>query len=111
MTNEMAGVTRGEFDLLKDMVTATNARVENIDSYGTRGVAVVQTQLTEVVKDLSELKADVNSRFAAHEKQHELEKSERRSSRRWAIGTSIGFGAALAAILATVLDIMNHVHG
>lgn len=95
-------VTRGEFDLLKQIVTANQSRLEGIDQGGTKGVAVVQAQLLEVVKDLTELKADVNARFDAHLREHAQESADRTATRRWMIGT---FLAALAIIVTLLLNI------
>jgi translation initiation factor 2 gamma subunit (eIF-2gamma) len=95
-------VTRGEFELLKQIVASNQARLEGIDQGGTKGVAVVQTQLIEVVKDLTELKAEVNARFDAHLKEHDQEALARSANRRWAIGTFI---AALAIVVTLLLNI------
>jgi hypothetical protein len=100
-------VTRGEFDLLKSMVEANRARLEGIDQSGTKGVAVVQTQLNEVVRDLVELKAEVDKRFDAHQRQHAQEAEARIAGRRWLIGTSL---AALAIIVTLLLNITIRLH-
>jgi hypothetical protein len=101
-------VTRGEFELLKSIVASNQARLEGIDSGGTKGVAVVQTQLIDVVKDLAELKAEVDKRFDAHMRDHAQEARDRVSARRWAIGTFI---AALAVIVTLLLNITFHLRG
>ena len=98
-------VTRGEFDLLKQIVASNQARLEGIDQAGTRGVGVVQAQLVEVVKDLADLKAEVNSRFDAHARVHDQDTRDRVNSRRWAIGT---FLAALAIVVTLLLNITLH---
>ena len=100
--------TRGEFDLLRQMVTANQTRLDTIDAAGTRGVGVVQAQLVEVVKDLTELKADVNKRFDAHQNVHEQDQRDRAAGRRWLIGTLIAAVVMLTAILALAVNIATH---
>jgi hypothetical protein len=96
-------VSRGEFELLRQMVTQNQRRLEGIDQGGTKGVAVVQTQLIEVIKDLSTLAAEVDKRFDAHAHLHEQETSERVASRRWAIGTFLTVIAILVTLVAQIL--------
>jgi hypothetical protein len=98
-------VTRGEFELLKQIVQTNQARLEGIDSGGTKGVAVVQTQLVDVVKDLAELKAEVDKRFDAHMRDHAEDTKDRTAARRWAVGTFI---AALAIVVSLLLNITLH---
>lgn len=102
--------TRGEFDLLKQMLTASQTRLDGIDSSGTRGVGIVQAQLVEVVKDLAELKAGVDKRFDAHMRVHEQDLRDRASGRRWLISTLIAAVVMLAAILALAVDIAGRTH-
>lgn len=101
-------ISRGEFDLLRQIVAANQARLEGIDQGGTRGVGVVQAQLVDVVKDLAELKADVNSRFDAHQRVHDQDQRDRAAQRRWAITTAIAVLVLLAAILG--LQVSVHLH-
>ena len=101
MTDDVV-VTRGEFELLKQIVASNQARLEGIDSGGTKGVAVVQSQLVDVVKDLAELKAEVDKRFDVHMREHVQEAKDRTAARRWAIGS---FLAALAIVVSLLLNI------
>jgi hypothetical protein len=101
-------VSRGEFELLKTIVAAAGRRLDQIDSAGTRGVAVVQAQLVDVVKDLAELKADVDRRFDAHSRMHAQEAGERLAGRRWAVGTAIAALVLLVAILALTAQVALH---
>jgi hypothetical protein len=98
-------VTRGEFELLRQMVSANETRIASIDQSGTRGVGIVQQQLTDVVKDLVELKAEMNARFDAHMKTHEQDERDRVSARRYTLTTVI---AALAIIVGLLLNITLH---
>ena len=99
--------TRGEFELLKQIVTANQARIDSIDNIGTRGVGVVQAQLVEVVKDLADLKADVNKRFDDHQRVHEQDTQERAAGRRWLIGTLIAAVVMLVTILGLAINIAS----
>lgn len=113
--------SRGEFDLLRQIVAGQGQRLETIDSSGTKGVAVVQAQMTDVVKDLAELKTEVNVRFDSaakgelqwhkdHLTMHEQEKRDRVTGRRWLIGTGVAGVASMAAVLALLVDVLHHVH-
>ena len=104
-------VTRGEFDLLRTMVTQTQARVEGLDAVGTKGVAVVQAQLVDLAKDVVRLEADMGKRFDAHDRVHKDEAQARVSSRRWVIGITIAGFTALGGILSVVIEILIHLHG
>jgi hypothetical protein len=107
MTISSDAVTRGEFELLKTIVSSNQARLEGMDQVGTKGVAVVQTQLNEVVRDLVELKAEVDKRFDAHQRQHMQEQKDRIAGRRWAIATCV---AALAIVVTLLLNITVRLH-
>jgi hypothetical protein len=110
-------VSRGEFDLLRQMVGATAARVENIDGSGTKGVIVVQAQLADVVKDLAELKSDelrraheVNERFDAHARVHEQDQHDRVTGRRWLVGIGVAGIGSMGAVLTLLIDVLAHLH-
>lgn len=103
-------VTRGEFDLLKQIVSENQRRIETIDGQGTKGVAVVQAQLLDLTKDVTRLEVEVNKRFDAHDLVHKQESKDRISGRRWIIGMGIAGMSSLAAILAVVLQILVHTH-
>jgi hypothetical protein len=93
-------VTRGEFEMLKQVVSDNQARLLSIDEHGTRGVGIVQVQLNEVIKDLAELKTSFES-----------EKQMRKQSGRWRIDTVIAFMAMIAAIVLTAADLLTRSHG
>ena len=102
--------SRGEFEMLKQMVADTRARLNSIDDTGTKGVAVVQSQLTEVVKDLTELKGDVNARFNAHQVVHETDQKERRDGRRWLVGISLTGIATMVAVIGLLIGVLTRLH-
>lgn len=91
--------------MLRQMVTASQAHLDLMDAGGTKGVAVVQAQLVEVVRDLTELKAEVDKRFDVHMQMHNQDQRDRAAARRWAVGT---FVAALAIVVTLLLNITLH---
>lgn len=99
-------VTWREFEQHLAADETQKERVNAMDVQGTRGVGVVQVQVTELVKDFAELKASVQQWQGQHEQQHERELNQRVIGRRWAIGTAIaglGLLVAMAAMVATLL--------
>lgn len=85
-------------------------RVERIDQTGTRGVGVIQVQITELAKDLAELKGETNAWQASHERQHSDDVAARTMGRRWMIGSVIAGAAAAGTIIAMLADIVAQVH-
>lgn len=85
-------VTRPEFEMLARRVEDNARRIEAIDQGGTRGVAVLQLQLTDLAKDL-----------AAHEQQHNQLEARRVSGRRWAIALAVAAVAAIDGPMVTIL--------
>lgn len=106
--SEEGVISRGEFEMLRQVVASNQARMESIDSGGTRGIGVIDAKLTEVVRDLATLQSSVDSRFEAHNVLHETDRKDRISGRRWAIGTSIAIMTALIAMLALIADMWTH---
>jgi hypothetical protein len=88
-------VSRREVDQLRGEVTEIRQSVDSLKS-GNTAIAVLGTQIATVMRDLSELKADMTARFTQHEKIHEDDERARSSGRRWLIGTTI---AALGVIV------------
>lgn len=74
-------------------------RIEQMDTHGTRGVGVVQSQLADVIKDLAKLEG----RMQAHDQVHVQEARDRASNRRWMVSTAIAFLVLLVAILALLI--------
>lgn len=89
--------------MLASRVTAGEQRFDSMDRSGTRGVGVVQEQLTDLRGDVAGLMA----RMETHERNHVAEAKERLAGRRWAIGALIAF----AAILETpILYVAARIH-
>lgn len=106
----MTDITRGEFDLLKDMVAGNASRMESIDVHGTRGVAVLQQQVTELIKDLTEMKTENGTWQKSHDGEHRSDKRDRVTGRRWLIGIGFAGLAALAAVITMLFQVLSHVH-
>lgn len=96
-------VTRGEFAMLVQQVTANAARLDAIDTGGTRGIGILQQQITDLAKDVH----GVELRLEQHDRQHDEEKRERLSGRRWLMGLAFGL---LASIDGPVLAILFSHH-
>lgn len=101
--------TRREFDML---VT----RVDSMDRDGTRGVLALQAQLTDAIKDMVEIKADLlglkrdtSASFMEHGKQHQKDQEERVNGRRWLIGTALAGLMAMAAVIALLVQVVQSV--
>lgn len=90
--------TRREVDQLRD-------DLHRLDDHGTRGIGALQIQVTELVKDLADLKADVNIRFEKHEKEHADDKQNRIIARRWLAGFAITLLVALIAVIGLLIQI------
>lgn len=78
--------------MLQQTVNELYRRLEAIDQGGTRGVAVLQLQITDLAKD-----------FAGHEKLHEVAQSRALTGRRWAIALAVAAIAAIDGPMVTIL--------
>ena len=87
--------TRGEFDLLKQIITTAQMGPS---------VAVVQSQLTDLAKDVVRLEAEMDKRFDEHVRVHVQDQRDRLNGRRWMIGTVITVLVLLVAILSLVAN-------
>jgi hypothetical protein len=90
--------TRRELDQLRSDVI-------RLDEHGTRGVTVVQSQLTDVIRDVVELKAEINSRFSDHARQHERDEDQRLSGRRWALAFAVTVVTAIGGLYPLVINL------
>ena len=85
-------VSREEFAMLSRQVEDNARRLDNIDTTGTRGVAVLAVQITELAKD-----------FSRHEEKHDRADAARLTARRWLWGAVIAGIAAIDGPIVTVL--------
>lgn len=95
-------VGRAEFDMLRGAVAENVRRLDSIDQGGTRGVGVLSVQVADVIKDVAELGAQIES----HRREHEATERARVTGRRWLIGTGL---AALALVESPLLYLLAHV--
>jgi len=92
-------VSRGEFTMLANTVSENQRRLDMIDQSGTRGVGVLQVQITDLAKDIARL----DLRLDGHEHEHEVERKER-SSARWKLAALVvALFAAIEGPLITLL--------
>ncbi len=98
-TTPEAAASQRELDQLRN-------DLRRIDDGGTRGVAAVQIQLTEAIKDIADLRGDMR----AHEQVHERATAAQVTGRRWAVGATIAAGSMLIAMLGLLVDIAGHIH-
>lgn len=100
--------TRREVDQLR-------AELTRLDDHGSRGVGAIQLQLTELVKDITEVrndvanvKTDVGARFDAHHQEHQQAARDQRQGRRWLIGIGLTAVLAMCALVTMVADLLLH---
>lgn len=99
--------TRRELDRLHQADRDLRQQITDLDNHGSRGVLQLQGQVTDLIKDFTEMKLA----FVTHEQQHDEEKRERSRSRRWTIGTVIAGLCAFVAVIGLLLDLIQKVHG
>ena len=99
----MPRITRGEFGMLSQRVEDNYRRLDAMDQGGTRGVALIAQQATELVKDVSDLRQEMRDHIKVHDDEHRT----RMLTRRWVITTAI----ALMVVLETPLIYLVSVHG
>lgn len=92
-------VTRGEFDLLRGIVNDNARRLDTIDNSGTRGVGVLQSQITDLAKDVSSL----STRLDTHDREHKQDTRDRRAARWRAAALAIAVVAAVDGPTITLL--------
>jgi len=84
--------------------------VESMDASGTRGttsaVSTLAAQMSEVLKDVGQVGAELERFRSEHERLHEREHAARVVSRRWLVATGI---AAFVALETPVFYIVSHV--
>jgi hypothetical protein len=101
-----APVSRGEFEMLARTVAENARRLDSIDRGGTRGVAVVQLQVSDLAKDVAKLA----ERLDQHERDHQQDARDRRTGRRYLITTVIAGATALAGLYGLLADVLAHLH-
>jgi hypothetical protein len=95
--------SRREVDLLR-------AEMLRLDDHGGRGVIALQVQLVDLVKDVTEMKVEMNTRFDAHVKVHADAEQRRIAGRRWMVGAVFAGAASMAAVIGMLWEILSKVH-
>jgi hypothetical protein len=103
-------VTSPEIPASRREVDQLRAEMLRLDDHGGRGVIALQVQLVDLVKDVTEMKVEMNTRFDAHAKVHADDAARRVAGRRWLIGAVIGGAASMATVIGMLYDILSHVH-
>ncbi len=101
--DEQKFVTLREMDVLRD-------EVHRLDDHGSRGVGAIQVQLVDLVKDVVEMKVEMNTKFGLVDDRFEKQRMERIVGRRWLIGTSFIAISVLVTILGLLIGILQRVH-
>jgi hypothetical protein len=100
-------VTRREFDALAARLGRLDDRLETIDINGTRGQAAVQVQITELARDMGELRGDQRTWQENHDRLHHLEQQQRVAGRRWLITVGIAGVAALGGLYPLIAVLLS----
>jgi uncharacterized protein (DUF885 family) len=95
----MTEVSRDEFAMLREQVATVERRLDEIDRIGTRGVAVLAVQVSELSKDMG----GMQTQMTKHQQEHEADARARVTGRRWAIGLAAVLFAAVESPLVTLL--------
>lgn len=103
-------ITRGEFEMLRQIVNANQARLEAIDLSGTRGVGALTSRVDDLVKNMAEFKLEVSNDFRDHRTQHETEENRRIAGRRWAVTTAVAICALLLGLYPLAILALHNGH-
>lgn len=95
--DDPASVSRYEFEDLKARVGRSEARLDDIDRSGTRGVALLALQVQTLTTSIGESKADL----AAHRAEH-------KSNRRWFITAIAVYLGALGGLYPYLGALVHH---
>ena len=96
---------RREFDQLHQTDRDLRQAISDLDNHGSRGVLQLTGQVTDLIKDVAEMKLT----FQSHETLHEKEETQRRGTRRWITGTIIAGMGGFAAVITLLVDVLQHV--
>jgi len=106
MTSPEPAASQRELDLLRADQRSLSHRVDDLDAHGSRGVLILQAQVTELVKDLGQL----NGSFEQHQRQHQADSRDRIVGRRWLIGTGLASMATMATVITLLIQVLGHLH-
>lgn len=81
-----------------------------MDMQGTRGVAVLVAQVSDLAKDIADDKSDTDKWRREHERQHEHDEQARVVGRRWIVGIGVAGLASMATVITMLQQVLVHVH-
>ena len=113
-------VARPEQSALQRELDLLRARVDQIDTHGTRGTAsavgVLASQFQDLVKDMAEMRTATQLWQERHETQHKDEVRTRADEtrarvigRRWVAGTCIAALVMLTTMLTLMLQLLGRI--
>lgn len=107
-------VTRRELDLMKTAADVEHAKmwqkIESLDDHGSRGVSVLQVQVTELAKAITRLETEMDQGFKGHQERHDREAETLAISRRWRAGLTVTAVLAVAGMFVTILSLLLQSH-
>lgn len=107
-------VTRRELDLMKAAADVEHAKlwqkIESIDDHGSRGVSVLQVQVTDITKSIARLESEMDQGFKSHQQLHEREADNLAAGRRWRAGLTVTAVLAVAGMFVTILSLLLQSH-
>jgi hypothetical protein len=102
VTASEPAASRRELDLLREDIRALSHRLDGLDTHGPRGMLTLTANMTELTRDLAEVRGELTEHRVAHAD----EARSRTKSRRWAITASLG----AATLLTMMAQILAHLH-
>jgi hypothetical protein len=106
VTTGEPAASRRELDLLREDIRALSHRLDGLDTHGPRGMLTLTANMTELTRDLAEVRGELTEHRVAHAD----EARSRTKSRRWAITASLGGAATAATLLTMMAQILAHLH-
>lgn len=97
---------RRELDQLHQADRDLRQAITDLDNHGSRGVLQLTGQVTDLIKDVAEMKVA----FTTHETQHEKEKEDRKAARRWTVGALLTGLGGFGAVITLLVDVLSKVH-
>jgi len=101
-TQPERAASQRELDMLHQQVQSMDA--------ATRVIGTMQLQITDLIKDMADSRADTREWRADHVEAHRAEVQARLVTRRWLWGIAAAYLGSTAAILAMLQSVLAHVH-
>jgi len=91
------------------MTTPADAPVTQRELAAAVQAAQISTQMTEVIKDVAELRAETRAWQERHTRAHDSAESARQAGRRWLITTGLAAAVGIAGLYPLVIA-LAHLH-